>query len=176
MKKLFYLLLVAFFLVSIHVAISEAALLPSAGPYMTKDSSTEPSENRDIFKWNEKPFYFVQFLISDIGKKLDLDWTWKYGSDVIWTGTQTIDSFTAGDTFYNNYKGLDDWGILKIGRTTEDWSVTALWNSPGAGGGSQALSFKLENENAAVIPEPASSVLFLLGGSMLAIRARRRNT
>lgn len=135
-------------------------LKPSLGPYMTDEGSMAPKPNQ-TFGWNEKPYAFIQFDMDDLNteKPLIMSWKWRYeDGPVVSFERERISNF-SGDTL-NLWNSLDNWDIHK---QAGEWSVVTIWRNPGSGGSRLKTSFT-------VTPEPVSSILFLSGGAVLAIR------
>lgn len=131
-------------------------LEPSLGPYMTDEGSIVKEKT---FKWNEKPFAFLQFDIADP----NLKWKWWYGNELISNSQASNQELmtSVGSSCFNFWNHLNNWDTIK---RAGDWNIQAQWGSPGLG--------PVTNIVFTVIPEPVNSALFLIGGVVLALGYR----
>ncbi len=172
------------FVMSAHAALN-ARTEPVAGIY----SGSHPMTSRSVFDLNETPTIELSFF-TDLGtdtfddgdlwdsqgglggtgafSTLTIDWEWTHiGSGVSYTEITNVSpsNYTYPNDFLWVTNSLSDWSNRNdpgLWTVSTSWQL-GVWES-GAG---TPVSFT-------VTPEPVSSVLFLLGGTVIAMIRRKQ--
>ena len=182
--KLKKLSTVVFFTVLIPIvalAVDTAVALDTESGPLIGLLDGETFKEQDIFEWNETPATSISFLKANLkgGKwsdplSLTIDWTWTYESVTAYYDDVFLDPPDYGtpyDPLVTTYSfSFPGWDELDVSERIGDWTLTTQWElitSPNPPGGKATIPFT-------VTPEPISSVLFLIGGTAIALIKHRR--
>jgi hypothetical protein len=151
--------IIVFFFVLLITGNAYSELEPSLGFYMTNGESTE---SKDTFRWDETPFAFIQFDVDDLNneKPLILWWKWRYENSP-WIFFEWEDTINFPEDKIQVRNSPDNWDFEKL---AGKWTVQTTWRNPGSGGGMSKTAFTVTSP---VVPEPISSLLFVIGGAFL---------
>ena len=141
---------------------------PDVGPYAALENSTV---EKLTFGWDETPAIYTKWNIDELNASQPLHQTW------VWFNPDNhIVSMSSQDIGLQGLSGhLELWNSLSdnwvpsLGTSWETekkagiWNVNVLWINTGGVLGAQNVQFT-------VTPEPVSSVLFLVGGTAIALR------
>lgn len=131
-----------------------------AVPHMTTAdgvTTTQPGAP-STYDWEQKPWFYFTLPVNTL--TYSVSW-WKYSGDSFTTPNLEI---TDGQS--QLWHGLDNWFDL---RKSGDWTVRADYSYGTGVGSTGTVNFKVNPA-----PEPISSALFLLGGTVLAVRQYRK--
>jgi hypothetical protein len=163
MKKLIFSITLVLFSISLSLTAASAAFDEA---YMSVNNTTTPKVG-DYIYGVEQPWFYVQFSDLDpetvIGTSSNIvKWSWEHANA------------TQGNYIkYSNTTENGVWGTLEEWNSAEqlgNWTITimdTLNATPGSGASSGLYAKTLKFTVSNVVPEPASVLLYILGGGSL---------
>jgi len=156
--------LLCFYAALLLTAVMTNTALADFNIYMADEEGS--STQQTIFEWDEKPWLHIELPYPD-KYNVAVSWWVSPTGDLYYTSTLNNADFlwisldSGFDTTSNPVNWFD---VREVG----DWTVSASYHYASGAVGSDSTSFT-------VTPEPVSSVLFVVGGTVFALKRYRRN-